>query len=128
MPQWTEDRVDQIMGNLLRVGVLLAAALVLAGGVLYVMHHGGAVADRHIFRGEPLRLRSVPGIVEDAATLRSRGLIQLGLLALILTPVARVAFSILAFVKVRDYLYIGVTSFVLSVLLISLASGYLGFF
>lgn len=126
MPQWTDERVDRIMGNLLRAGVLLAAALVLAGGVFYVMHYGGHVADRHIFRGEPARLRTVPGIFSDAAALRSRGLIQLGLLLLILTPVARVAFSIFAFARIGDRLYIVITAFVLSVLLFSLASGYLG--
>ena len=128
MAQWTEDRVDQIMGNLLRVGVIVSAALVLAGGVFYIMHYGGNVADRHVFRSEPPRLRSVPGIFSDAAALRSRGLIQLGLLLLILTPVARVAFSIFAFARTRDFLYVGITSFVLCVLLFSLTSGYLGLF
>jgi uncharacterized membrane protein len=49
-----------------------------------------------------------------------RGLIQLGLLLLIATPVARVAFAVVAFVLEEDRLYVGVTLIVLAVLLLSL--------
>jgi uncharacterized membrane protein len=52
---------------------------------------------------------------------RGRGLIQLGLLLLIATPVARVAFSLLAFVLQRDRTYVMLTAFVLLLLLASLA-------
>ena len=34
-----EKRMDEIMGRLLRTGVILAAAFVLAGGVVYVARH-----------------------------------------------------------------------------------------
>jgi uncharacterized membrane protein len=54
--------------------------------------------------------------------LHSRGLIQLGLLLLIATPVARVAFSVLAFAEQRDWLYVSITLVVLAVLVYSLAS------
>jgi len=55
--------------------------------------------------------------------LRGRGIIQLGLLLLIATPVARVAFSIAAFAMQRDRLYVVVTLMVLAILLYSLTSG-----
>ena len=48
-------------------------------------------------------------------------MIQLGLLALLGTPVARVAFSVVAFALQRDWLYVGVTLWVLAVLLWSVA-------
>ena len=47
---------------------------------------------------------------------RGRALIQLGLLLLIATPVARVAFSVFAFERQRDWTYVGITLFVLAVL------------
>ena len=47
----------------------------------------------------------------------------LGALVLLATPVARVAFSVLAFALQRDRLYVGVTLFVLSVLAYSLLGG-----
>ena len=46
-----------------------------------------------------------------------------GLLLLIATPVARVALSLVAFVLQRDRLYVGITAFVLALLLASLVGG-----
>ena len=58
------------------------------------MKHGHAVPEYRVFRGEPGDLRSISGIVSDARSLGGRGLIQLGLLLLIATPIARVVFSV----------------------------------
>ena len=55
-----------------------------------------------------------------ALHLSGGAIIQLGLLILIATPVARVAFSAVAFAIERDYLYVWITLFVLAVLLYSL--------
>ena len=49
-------------------------------------------------------------------------MIQFGLLLSIATPVARVAFSVVAFALQRDWLYIVVTLIVLAVLTYSLAA------
>ncbi|MGC2330617.1 MAG: DUF1634 domain-containing protein [Candidatus Acidiferrales bacterium] len=119
---WNDERVENIIGNLLRAGVILAAAVVLAGGVLYVVKYSGQQPQYGAFRGEPSDLRNVSQIVDDAILLHSRGLIQLGLLLLIATPVARVAFSVIAFAAERDWLYVVVTLIVLGVLLYSLTS------
>lgn len=120
---WTDQRVEEIVGNLLRGGVIVAAIVVLAGGFVYLVRYGGITPDYRVFHGEPADLRSVPGIVTDALELRSRGIIQLGLLLLLATPVARVAFSIYAFAHQRDLTYVFITSIVLAILLYSLASG-----
>jgi uncharacterized membrane protein len=120
-----DEQVEQALGNLLRAGVVLAAAVVVAGGALYLDRHGGELADHRVFVGEPADLRSPGGIVADALALSSRGIIQLGLLLLVATPVARVVFSALAFVRQRDFLYVILTLIVLTVLLFSLCLGYL---
>jgi uncharacterized membrane protein len=122
---WTDQRVEEIVGNLLRAGVLLAAIAVSAGGLVYLVRYGGTTPDYRVFHGEPADLRSVSGIVTDALEWRSRGVIQLGLLLLVATPVARVAFSIFAFAHQRDLTYVFITSIVLGILLYSLASDYL---
>jgi len=119
---WNDVRVEGIIGNLLRAGVILAAAVVLAGGVLYVAKYGRQKPQYEMFRGEPSDLRSVSQITQQAISLHSRGLIQLGLLILIATPVARVAFSVIAFAAERDWLYVVVTLIVFAVLLYSLTS------
>ena len=119
---WTDERIENIIGNLLRAGVILAAAVVLAGGIFYVAKYGHTQPQYGVFHGEPSDLRSVSQIFEQAISLHGRGLIQLGLLILIATPVVRVAFSVAAFAVERDWLYVIVTLIVLAVLLYSLTS------
>jgi uncharacterized membrane protein len=108
------------------MGVLLAGAVVLAGGILYIAQYGktGTRGNR-VFHGEPPELCSPRAIIVDACTGDSRGIIQLGLLLLIATPVARVVFSVIAFVLQRDRLYVVVTLLVLAVPAYSLAGGQL---
>ena len=120
---WNDYKVEQIVGNLLRIGVLVAAGVVLVGGLLYLYRFGHTQPNLSIFRSEPANLRSVGGIVERSLTWSSRGLIQLGLLLLIATPVARVAFSLVAFILERDRIYIIVTLIVLAILTFSLLGG-----
>ncbi len=120
MPRWTDERVDRIMGNLLRSGVLLASALVTAGAALYLARHGGDRPDYGVFRGEPAELRGIGGIVGAALGPSGRGLIQLGLLALVATPVARVVFALVAFAVQRDRIFVAVALVVLAALLYSL--------
>ena len=122
---WNDERLERIIGTLLQVGVVLSGALVVTGGVTYLIRHGSEPSRYGTFAGEPSDLRTLSGIVGYALSLHARGIIQLGLLFLIATPVARVAFSAAAFALERDWLYVAVTSVVLAVLLFSLAGGHL---
>ncbi|MBZ5516001.1 MAG: DUF1634 domain-containing protein [Acidobacteriia bacterium] len=117
--------MEVIIGTLLRAGVVAAAVVVLAGAAVYLVRHGAAAPHYAVFQGEPTDLRTPSGILADAATLQGRGIIQLGLLILLATPVARVAFSVFAFAMERDSLYVVVTLIVLAVLVLSLAGGML---
>jgi len=118
----SEKRFESLIGALLRGGVILAAVVVLAGGSLYLAKFGDVRPDYRIFRGEPGDLRFVRAITADAAGRHARGLIQFGLLILIATPVARVAFSAIAYLSERDWLYTAITLLVLGILLYSLTS------
>jgi uncharacterized membrane protein len=117
---WTDKNIEEIVGTLLRVGVSLSAFVVSIGAVIYLARHGREPANYRVFHGEPSDLRSLSGIVRDAFHLRGQGIIQLGLLLLIATPVARVAFSIWGFAEEHDRLYMIFTGIVLIVLLYSL--------
>jgi uncharacterized membrane protein len=122
-PLVSDHAVEQIVGRLLQLGVLLAAAVVLIGGVLLLAQRGREVAVYAPFRGEPAELRSLVGIVRGALALRSEALVQVGLLLLIATPIARVAFTLVAFALQRDKTYVGVTALVLALLLFGLVFG-----
>lgn len=119
----TDQRVEVIIGNLLRAGVVLAAGVVLTGGIWYLLRHGTELPYYHTFHGASPDLRSFSGIVHGIAAGRARNLIQLGLLLLIATPVARVAFSVVAFALEGDRRYVVITLIVLGVLIYSLAGG-----
>lgn len=120
----SDERVEGVIGNLLRIGVISSAIVVCLGGVLYLMRDARQPAP-NLRTFEPEELRSPLHIVREAGALHPLGLIMLGLLLLIATPVVRVIFSVVAFVLQRDYMYILFTLLVLSVLLYSLFSGYL---
>jgi uncharacterized membrane protein len=115
-----DPRLQRLVGNLLRYGVLLAAAVVLTGGVAYLARHGAAVPDYRVFRGQPDNLRSLAGIVRTAFALDERGIVQLGLVLLVATPIARVAIAGVAFAFERDRTYVLVALLVLALLLKSL--------
>jgi uncharacterized membrane protein len=118
-----EKRMDEIMGRLLRTGVILAALFVLVGGVIYLAQHPTPITNYRVFQGEPEELRTVSGIVHEALALHGPGLIQFGLLLLIATPIARVAFSVVAFLYQRDWTYVAATLVVLGLLIYSLLGG-----
>lgn len=117
---WTDQKVEIVIGNLLRVGVTSAAAVVLVGAAVFLTRHGFEHANYHVFAGEPSDLRTFRGIAWATLRGRGRGIIQLGLLLLLATPVARVAFAAFAFAMERDWLYVAVSTIVLLVLLYSL--------
>jgi uncharacterized membrane protein len=120
---WTDEQFDVVLAHVLRVGVWLSATVVAVGGVVFLARHGLEPPSYHVFRGEPLPLRSVLGIVAESFDLHGRGLIQFGLLLLIATPIARVAFSIAGFARQRDWLYVAITLVVLTLLGYSLLTG-----
>jgi uncharacterized membrane protein len=120
---FTSDKtIEMWLGKLLRSGVILAALVVFAGGVWYLSAAGGSLENYRTFRGEPAELTHVTEIVRDAVSLHPLGLIQLGLILLIATPVARVVFSVIGFAMERDWMYVAITLIVLATLLFSLTS------
>ena len=117
-----DKSVELFLGKLLRWGVSLAALVVFAGGIWFVVEAYDVSQNYKTFRGEPAELRAVPQIVHQAIALRPLGLIQFGLLLLIATPVARVLFSVLGFALERDWMYVVITLLVLGLLAYTLTS------
>lgn len=109
------------VGYILRYGVMLAAIIVLAGGVGYLheaMHH--ALPDYAHFHNGSSKLQTFGEISSRVRAGEPEAIIQLGLLLLILTPVARVALCIVGFALEKNRLYIAVSCTVMAVLLYSL--------
>jgi uncharacterized membrane protein len=121
--RWNERAIEQLIGRLLQLGVLIAASVVVIGGAGLLLQHGAAPADFHTFRGATEPLRDIGSILRAARRLDSRAIVQLGLVLLILTPVARVALTLVAFLVRRDRLYAALSLVVLMLLIYGLVWG-----
>ena len=119
-PALSDERMEYIMGRLLQVGVLLASIVVLVGGMLFAWSHFGRVADYRNFAGAPAELRSISGLWHLLLAGDAAAIIQIGVLLLIATPIARVVFAVVGFALERNKLYVVVSLTVLAVLMISL--------
>ena len=118
-----DDAFDALLASVLRIGVLVAAIFVACGGAVFLVRHGLERPAYDVFKGEPPEFRSVHGIADAALHFSGRGIIQAGLLLLIATPIARVLFSVIGFVRQRDWLYVAITLLVLTLLGYILAAG-----
>ncbi len=120
----TDQKLEIIVANLLRAGVTISAAVVLIGGVGYLLQHGGERSAYQVFHAAPAAYRSIPGIAAAAAHLDWLAVIQFGLLLLIATPVARVGFALIAFGLEKDRVYVVITALVLTILLYGLIASH----
>jgi len=119
----SDHEVQQAIGGLLRLGVIIAAVVTCVGGALLLAQHGGDPVAHQTFQGEPAALESIVGIVRGALSFDGDAIAQFGLLLLIATPVARVAFTLVAFALQGDRKYVVITSIVLSLLVYALVFG-----
>jgi uncharacterized membrane protein len=116
----TDKSIERGISVLLRTGVALSGLIVLAGGIYYLAAHAGDATDYGVFKGQPVEHRAIGQIIAGAFALRAQSVIQLGILALIATPILRVAFSLVGFAIERDGKYVAISSVVLALLLCSL--------
>ena len=110
-----DARMETIMGRLLQVGVLLAALVVLAGGGAYLVAHAGGQANYESFVAHSFELRHPGAMISGVGRGDAEAIIELGILLLIATPIVRVLFAVIAFAIEHDWLYVAVSTTVLSV-------------
>lgn len=107
-------QAELVISYVLRGGVLVSAAVIVVGVALYYMRPHqtsvSAVTYPH----------TLGDVFPSVASGSPEGIIVLGLLILLATPVARVAVSIGAFALERDWLYVVITTIVLALLLSSI--------
>ncbi|MBO3460470.1 DUF1634 domain-containing protein [Aetokthonos hydrillicola Thurmond2011] len=120
-----QEQLENLLSNLLKLGVLLASAVVLFGGIIYLVHQWDQPVTYRFFRGEPSQFCSPIAVVKAVLAGSDRAIIQLGLLLLVATPILRVIISLLAFLWVRNFIYVMITLLVLSCLSYSLVGAYI---
>ncbi|MGI8550684.1 MAG: DUF1634 domain-containing protein [Dehalococcoidia bacterium] len=130
--------IERIVSEVLRYGVLLSFAIVLAGSVWLFLAGNtgyaglgtigkGALKTLTFYRGGKHPVFAAPTTPGETIRGVMQGkpyaLIALGLLVLIATPVFRVAVSVATFLWEGDRLYGLITAYVLLVLIISFVAG-----
>lgn len=122
--KWQDTDVEQIVGQLLRYGVFTASIVALVGGVIYIGTKGQSpMPSYHKFVGEGANFTSYSGIIKGALSFNAAGIIQLGVLLLIATPVLRIVFSLVGFALEKDRMYVCITLIVLAVITTSIFGG-----
>ncbi|WP_195573816.1 DUF1634 domain-containing protein [Paenibacillus sp. 1001270B_150601_E10] len=110
------EDVELLVSKVIRVSVLISSGGIVCGLILFVITgQSGYPGDMY-----PTTLSTV---VRGVLQLKPYGVMAAGLLLLILTPVIRVAVSILVFIKEKDWLYIAITAAVFVILIVSFILG-----
>jgi uncharacterized membrane protein len=122
-------KVELAISLVLRIGVFSSVAIMLAGVCLMFVRHPEYVKLSHGISFHSLTNsssrfpHSLSGIVHDLKLGEGRGVIMVGLIVLILTPVSRVATGVLSFIYEHDPRMALITFFVLCVLVGSFFMG-----
>ncbi len=110
------DRMEIAIGKIMRIGVAIAAMIMLLGYVMLLVKHSTGYPGTTF----PTTLTAIwSGVLQ----FKPYALMMAGVFLLILTPALRVATSIYAFFKAKDKLYTFVT---IAVMVILVASFFLG--
>jgi uncharacterized membrane protein len=121
-------KVELIISYTLRIGVIVSISIVLLGTLISFTRHPDYTTS-----AEQLTRLTQPGaafphtlneLSAGLARFRGQAIVGLGLLLLIVTPVLRVAISIVAFIFQRDPTFVIITSTVLILLLLSFVLGH----
>ncbi len=127
LSKYFQDKdVQQLIGKQLRIGVIVSSIIVFIGGVIYLIRHGHEQPSYADFTGVREGLTSLPGIWQGVMENKGMNIIQLGIVLLIATPIIRIAFSVIAFLVEKDFLYVGITLLVLGIILFSMLGGIAG--
>jgi uncharacterized membrane protein len=125
-------KTEMLLSQMLRSGVLFCATLISAGvawGWLSPGNHQGITpaSISSLMNGQLFSAaespNSIAALEQGLFSLNSNSIISLGLLALILLPILRVAMTMILFLQKKDYIYVGITAVVLLVLLGSIFLG-----
>jgi uncharacterized membrane protein len=116
----SDEQVEGLIGQVLRIGTTVSCGITFIGLCIFMVHNASAIPHYHIFLSGLGQFYRPSMLMHHVMQGQSTALIELGILILIATPVARVAFLVVAFALERDHMYVGVSALVLIILLYSI--------
>jgi len=119
---FTDLDLNRSVGNLLRIGVVLSVAVSLIGFVKLFIE--GFKMPKNYEDLEVANERVFYYFWKSLTHFEGMGIIQLGILLLIFTPVVRIIFALIGYLKERDYTYVIISFIVLGIITFSFLMGY----
>lgn len=116
-----EKDLQQLVGNILRGGVIIAMAIVVIGIALFIIHNGSHSIDYTYF--SPIKFQGIAEVFRNVFRGDAESIIQLGVLLLIATPIARIVFAMIGYWLEGDKLYVMVSLIILAVIISSIIYG-----
>ena len=112
----TINNMQIIIGQVLKIGVFISFILVVIGYSGYLIHHGHELIQSQCFINKPNA--SIPKI--PIFSFDSVGFIQFGLYVLVLIQLLRVFLTAWWFALLREWIFVIVSLFILSLLIFTL--------
>lgn len=109
-------KLEQWIGKLMFISILIAVAILLYGGILYLNQHGHELVNKSVFHTEPQQFINLREIWQGAMHNQAQSIIMLGLVAVVIGQVLRVLLTGCIFAYECDWLFSGFTIFILIVL------------
>jgi uncharacterized membrane protein len=124
MEEQREDTFSSLIGFVLRYGVITSFAIVTLGCVLLFAEgqtgYFTLTSAQQLVDAQNRFLIGLVPLARGVASLKPYAVIDLGLLVLLATPVARVVVSVPLFAEQKRYAFVAITATVLVILLLSM--------
>ncbi|MFY1047599.1 DUF1634 domain-containing protein [Chryseobacterium sp. GP-SGM7] len=121
---FTDIDLNRSVGNLLRMGVILSVITSLIG-FIKLFTEGFKMPRKYKLLDMGTSSEKVWGhFWETLCKGEGMAIIQLGILMLIFTPLMRIIFALIGYLKEKDYVYVIISSIVLAIMAVSFFTGY----
>ncbi|MGC5744098.1 DUF1634 domain-containing protein [Chryseobacterium sp. NFX27] len=121
---FTDVDLNRSVGNLLRLGVILSVATSLIGFIKLFME-GFKMPKKYTSLDMGSSSEKVWSMFWNSLCKgEGMAIIQLGILLLIFTPLVRIIFALIGYLKEKDYVYVVISSIVLAIMAVSFFTGY----
>lgn len=117
-----ELKIQSRMGRILLWGMLTSAGIIIVGAVLFLIQFGATPEHFTHFHASAQHLRKVEQIVRGIRRHSGGAIIEAGILLLVVFQYVRVIMSALMFARLRSWFFVGVSTFILAVLIFGLFS------
>lgn len=107
------EKMQAALGKLMLIGVIICILIVGYGGTWFLLEYGSQPVSQYEYSE---KLTHLPLL-----TLTPQGVIQWGLIALVLMQVLRVMLTIWYFLKLKDWIFVAISLFILAVIIYSIA-------